>query len=638
MASCPVALDYRETHSFPLLNSTTCFTGARRQLKRRRGRPEEVAPPTEEAAGGGDRRDDPQRAGSAVPSVVATAVLATELHTLALHLEPNDSCIVEAKEVDCLLPESVERDESDFSCVGFDVLDDEWQVVALMRSATVVGADETVVAADSTGAWRGGSMSDMTAILSVATSPEDASVVAQPPPQNVAAGTAADSVGATHRRSGSSSALEMNASSSGLSLLPPDQLQRLVAQSANPQAHLIITNLRDRSASVSTRLDFRPLAPTLCRLGSKAEGSSESVGVWLGSADDCKLRLYKLHWRNGLGGDIGDDAVDDDSRSLNLVDFDQCVSQEELDSLSFRSPVMALDCCHGLFDDEHQCLAAACQDGTIRLITYSFDSTTTPKFNDVRETTVIVDGPIVCVSLARGVTHVGGSRNFVQCLVGSLCGYACEIRMWDAPFPPSGAQEEDEEDPESPPIAGNGAAAVSWHGPNLVAQGLWDHRLNCEDSVLCVTSSLLQLQGGQVLHLVAIGTHAGRCRLYGSSTRPDEESLSSVVSERQAGPSATSYDLLWECHLPYSIHGVLWLSFTASSIRECGIDIRTLLVTTRRSVHVFRLCSGVAYDANVALELLKSLMEEEGNKSSDRHPNHAEEGGDTATAAATVGI
>jgi hypothetical protein len=622
MVSSRVALDYREAHSLPLLSSTTCFTGARRQQKWRRAHRDEavtVAPPADGAI-----NDDPRRGGAGpAPSVVATAVLATELHALTLHLDPNGACSVEAIEVSSLLPEGVEGADSDFSCVGFDVLDEEWQVVALMRRTTAAGEDEAGAASDSNGAWRGGSMSDMTALLSVATSPEDASVVAPPSQPGSAAGTAADSGGATHRRSGSSAALEMNASSSGLSLLPPDQLQRLVAQSANPQVHLVLTSTHDPTVSASACLDFRPLAPTLCRFGSPSESSSDSVGVWLGSADDCKLRLYELGRRDDRG-DVGDDAVA--SRRLHLVDFDQLASQEDLDSFSFRSPVMALDWCRALFDDERQCVAAACQDGTIRLITYSADFTTIPKFKDVRETTVIVDGPIVCVSLARSVTHVGVSRNFVQCLVGSLCGYACEIRMWDTHSPQVAKKEEEEEDPESPSTAaGNEAVVVSWHGPYLIAQGLWNNRLNCEDSVLCVSSSTLQLQDGQMLQLAAVGTHAGRCRVYGSSARSDVESLRMNVEASSAGPSVSSYELLWECKLPYSIHGVLWLSFTASSTtstKDCGVDSRTLLVTTRRSVHVFRLRSGEAYDANVALERLKSLMEEERISSSERDPSH----------------
>eukprot|EP00980_Cylindrotheca_fusiformis_P006620 scaffold1390_cov138-Cylindrotheca_fusiformis.AAC.23 len=85
---------------------------------------------------------------------------------------------------------------------------------------------------------------------------------------------------------------------------------------------------------------------------------------------------------------------------------------------------------------------------------------------------------------------------------------------------------------------------LSRDGPTMVVQGYRNEAIHAEDSVLAVHFGHSYL---------AVGTHGGRCVLYTHNTHVQ----------------------IWECLLPYSVH----------SIVSHGM---LLLVTTRRSIHVFR--------------------------------------------------
>jgi hypothetical protein len=86
----------------------------------------------------------------------------------------------------------------------------------------------------------------------------------------------------------------------------------------------------------------------------------------------------------------------------------------------------------------------------------------------------------------------------------------------------------------------------------MVVQGYQNQAIQAEDSVLTV-------------HLcdefIAVGTHGGRCILYTYCN--------------------TMHFKIWECLLPYSVHSIV------SQPEEDSNGI-VLLVTTRRSIHVFR--------------------------------------------------
>lgn len=234
--------------------------------------------------------------------------------------------------------------------------------------------------------------------------------------------------------------------------------------------------------------NFRPLCPCLARWGNK------SIGVWLGSADDNRLRLY----------------VPDES--------DQSLQQSTLlteERLTFTTPVMAID--YISTEPSSQVLAVACQDGTIQLITWSGDM-----FHNWNSYQVIVDGPILSL-------HLHALPESLEVVVGSLCGYVCRL---------SRSKSSDDN---------------RWAGPTMVVQGYWNQIVQAEDSVMAV-------------HLcddfVAVGTHGGRCVLYTHRNN--------------------MHFKIWECLLPYSVHSIV-----SQRVDDTSNAI-LLLVTTRRSIHVFR--------------------------------------------------
>jgi hypothetical protein len=110
----------------------------------------------------------------------------------------------------------------------------------------------------------------------------------------------------------------------------------------------------------------------------------------------------------------------------------------------------------------------------------------------------------------------------------------------------------------------------SWSGPTMVTPDpLQDAKLSTEDCVLAVHS---------LNNRVVVGTQSGQCCLY----------------EQCEG----DYYLAWHCQLPYPIHGVVLLQRSS------------LLVLTRRTVHVFHEQSQQKYSASKAKQRLIELLNE----------------------------
>ena len=404
----------------------------------------------------------------------------------------------------------------------------------------------------------------------------------------------------------SSGAAPLHASFSGLSLVGPDELNALYSSSPlNPHAELVLWwqrdcdgpddhgNGPDRRNVWRVALDFRPVAPALSlwEVGddnSNEEGSNNNnhpcLGVWLGSADDRKLRLYCPDWvSTSLHFSSSSSTQELVLVELTIASSFRCddtpvPSTSSTDDSSeaafaFPSPVLALDALphSGAKDDSKvdkwHCLAAACQDGTIRLVRYCTSMGSSPHrdsantvvtLTHVRAHTLIVDGPIACIGLSRG-RH---PDSLLRCVIGSLCGFACEV-VWNG--------KDD--------TAGNDG---TWEGPHLVAYGLRNVRLGCEDSVLAVGTADVARQGrGSIVashhhRLVAVGTHEGRCLVYGA-VKSATATTTTTTTARPLSSSMATYELLWSCTLPYPVHGVAF-----------GSNCSRLVVTTRRSAHLFR--------------------------------------------------
>jgi hypothetical protein len=375
--------------------------------------------------------------------------------------------------------------------------------------------------------------------------------------------------------------------------------------------------LRQRQGDVaveySTTLDFRPLAVTVCEFpaapavastatleldtttAEDGERSNQNftagVGIWLGSADN-----NKLHWLTPSS--FAHDCGGNDERRCSLI------SLALLDDPAFQflTPIMAIGFVVAttmippLSDPEPRqlhCLAVACQDGTIRLITFRYVdavaaaggeqlTAATATFQDIRHNQVIVDGPIVCLHLQQ-IDRTHGGTPLLHITVGSMCGYVAELYS----------------DPET----------MEWQGPYMVAQGFWNARLSAEDPVLAVYTA-----GSTVF----LGTQAGRCLAYQKQVDIEsEEALENAGCAEEE--RRHSFQLRWHCQLPYPVHAVSSLT-----------DDR-LLVTTRRTVHIFRKrrrrdAAIVAAAARVKAHLL--ALSEEQEKLKQQPPTEVQKLGD----------
>jgi hypothetical protein len=195
------------------------------------------------------------------------------------------------------------------------------------------------------------------------------------------------------------------------------------------------------------------------------------------------------------------------------------------------------------------CVVIACQDGTVRIITFEItighDDIIT--FQNIQHNEIIIDGPIVTIFVQRQndmTTTIPSS--LVHVTVGSLCGYVAELYM--NPYT---------------------MQFVPIEGPSMVVQGFWNTRLQVEDSILTVY---------RCRNYVCIGTQAGRCYIYQKIDHSINYSTQNNVSDSilTEVSNETMHHMIWSCQLPYPIHAIVM------------IPGEKLLVTTRRTVHLFR--------------------------------------------------
>ena len=344
-----------------------------------------------------------------------------------------------------------------------------------------------------------------------------------------------------------------------------ERVEGSLEQNQQPVARLVLIH-REKELHYAKSLDFRPLAPCIGSLVCKGEHGSNNdstkeatVGVWIGSADDTKLRFFRAH---------------DTTGSLVEVPVNAELNEDNESPMTFESPIMAIDCLtlpaikisgtesdpssitnDGASAEEQEenqikynnLLAVACQDGIVRLIGYS--STLQLEIQCREEYTVTIDGPIVNIIL----TYKKETEK-VEAVIGSLCGYVARF-LKDANL--------------------NGKSVKAcWNGPYMVAEGFRTGAQ--EDSVLVVHS------WGDT---IAVGTYSGRCLLYAQISSDDAQEYGQPFLDFQ---------------LPESIHGICHIPSD-----DCNT---LLLVTTRKSVHLFQEIPKV-YNPDMAKRILKSLVE-----------------------------
>lgn len=516
--------DFQEVHTWPLTSATTCYTGVKHVTDQ------------------------------------GTARWATEQHSVQVTglMSTTESPTVSWKSITT----STDTRRSSIIAVGYSSCQ-EWEAVALLdiNKLAVLG-DNNTQSSDPESPSReaapqhvrresAGIPDDLTVVSIAATVNTSAN--------NTVSGSASVATTATtnaqqqnhHRRSSSHLSNDTMSSHPYAHPLASNSMESLTLSSLLPdisekdyKAELVLKRLPTEEEEeegdhtddeyYTARLDFRPLSPCVCQFDSTDH--TVVTGVWLASAD-----TNALHWMVPGG--------ESDGTTL------ESVSLRHEPAFVLESPCMALcfDAADKTSFDAQHLLAVACQDGTIRLIHLSYGLGI---FTSVQQSSVIVDGPIVCLHIDKVLLPEGYRRHVVA---GSLCGYVTDLY-------------ESTED------------ATSWDGPFMVAEGLWNAKLESEDSVLTVHT-----YNG---NCVALGTLLGRCLLY--------QKYGSV------------YELVWECRLPYSIHSICHVEASAST-KEATQKHPSLLITTRRSVHLFSPTSPrhVAAVAKERLEKLLSLYESE---------------------------
>ena len=266
-------------------------------------------------------------------------------------------------------------------------------------------------------------------------------------------------------------------------------------KSSIPKARLILQTCE--GIEYFTFCDFRPLAVCL------AEYDEANMAVWVGSADDALLRCFVPNL---------------ETRRLDPLplQLEEPATSSKLspsassDHLSTSTCVMAMDflSVHRSDGTKIHTLVLACQDGTIRILSWEHGSDIRNSDDLKNATTVIVDGPIVALHLHEMEECPGR----LALVAGSLCGYACRLYQ----------------DEES-----------AWEGPIMVVQPvLRNITWNTEDSILAVH---------EYHDYVGVGTQSGRCLVY-----------------RRLG---RSYELLWKVILPYSVHGICVLSTSKHTLQ-----------------------------------------------------------------------
>ena len=179
-------------------------------------------------------------------------------------------------------------------------------------------------------------------------------------------------------------------------------------------------------------------------------------------------------------------------------------------------------------------LAISCQDGTIRVITFSVYPTTHDSYSDMNlsyyiynVSEMIEDGPIVAITLS--VASEPKLLPTILLTIGSMCGTTCQYHQSD-PY-------------------------LHFQGPDTIGWSLWNPSLDIEDAITAI-------EGFDIL--VVVGTCSGRIYMF------------------QKQRSSPLYIQTLEQNLYYPIHSIV--------IQRLANDERSveMIVSTRKSVHLFR--------------------------------------------------
>jgi len=304
-------------------------------------------------------------------------------------------------------------------------------------------------------------------------------------------------------------------------------------------------------------LTYIPLAIRATVLVQK--DGTRRVAVFVSGDDDARLHLYMPKEENNASNRAVGISVQTqialEEVPIFLTSKDYTEEERSENLLSFSSKIMSIDCSHS--ESTNECndddrsnddttptnyIAMGCQDGIVRVLSYIYEYSNQNEhaFTVVGSSDLAVDGPIVTLDISSSMRQSPATDDSSipqkTLVVGSLCGFACAFHQ-------------------------SGGADQPFGRPQEIISNLWCGRIGAEDGVLCVKS--ISVAGRDGLHpCVAVGTYSGRVLLF----------------ERTGRKSI--YKLHWSCQLPYPIHAI-------SAADLDGDDVNEILVTTRRSIHVY---------------------------------------------------
>lgn len=371
-----------------------------------------------------------------------------------------------------------------------------------------------------------------------------------------------------------------NVSGSATSIKAVDSIDSINIDGGSPlskeKAILVVNGLEIGHASSDSMittaceipLNYLPLAVQVTNIVEKDGDGSENIGIFVGSAEDTRLRLYMPRKEHVIGGVSL--SLHEVPFSLSLLSTSDDTDKERSEGiLTFSSPIMAIDCLrmkqsNGESSETKETfvnyLALGCQDGTIRVASFTCERAFNGHaFTAVGNTDLVVDGPIVTLDLSVRLPKYPTTKDQdatnhprIDLIVGSLCGFVCAFHQV------SGADQ-------------------PFEGPEEVVSSLYCGRLGAEDGVICVKS--VACCGTQTGYAIAVGTYSGRVLVF----EPILEASASGTDKAETITTASIavYKLYWSCHLPYPVHGI-------SAADVDGDGMAELLITTRRSLHIFQ--------------------------------------------------
>ena len=196
----------------------------------------------------------------------------------------------------------------------------------------------------------------------------------------------------------------------------------------------------------------------------------------------------------------------------------------------------------------------------------------------------VLDGSITSLSFQCRQDDIHKTERLVL-FAGSVCGFACSFLQ-------------------------KSMDSTAFEDPCPIVEGLWDAKLEDEDSVLTICEFQCgAVKGGRA---IALGLYSGRVLLFtdckfnpaqeyeiDSHSQSHSHSQSDLDDSVHGFESYPRYECFWHCNLPYPVHDIR----ASASPNELFPE---MVICTRRTLHLFR--STPEFIAEATLERIEDLI------------------------------